>query len=41
METAEPKKHSRKLAFVYILYGVLSLLMLAGVMYMAKYMDQS
>ena len=34
-------RKSGKMVFVYILYGVLSLLMLAGVMYMAKYMDQS
>jgi hypothetical protein len=40
METSESKKN-RRLVFVYILYGVLSLLMIAGVMYMAKYMGQS
>lgn len=40
METSESKKN-RKLVFIYILYGVLSLLMIAGVTYMAKYMGQS
>jgi hypothetical protein len=40
METGETKKN-RKLVLVYILYGVLSALMIAGVMYMSKYMDQS
>jgi hypothetical protein len=40
MQASETRKN-RKLVFVYILYGVLSLLMIAGVMYMAKYMDQS
>jgi hypothetical protein len=40
MQSSETKKN-RKLIFVYILYGVLSLLMIAGVTYMAKYMGQS
>jgi hypothetical protein len=35
----QPKK--RKLTAVYILYVVLSLLMVAGVLAMAKYMDQN
>jgi len=41
MEMTEPKKQNKKLAFVYVLYGVLSLLMIAFVTYMAKYMGQS
>lgn len=41
MEITQPHKQNRKLAFVYVLYGVLSLLMIAGVTYMAKYLDQS
>ncbi len=40
MQTSEPKKN-RKLVFLVILYGVLSLVMIAFVTYMAKYMDQS
>ena len=40
MEPNEIKKR-RNLVLVYILYGFLSLLMIAGVTYMAKYMDQS
>ena len=40
MEPADRTK-KRTLVFVYILYGALSLLMIAGVTYMARYMDQS
>ena len=40
MQTNE-RKSNRKLVFVYLLYAVLSLLMIAFVTYMAKYMGQS
>lgn len=40
MEPKEARK-SRSFVFVCILYAVLSLLMVAGVMAMAKYMGQN
>jgi hypothetical protein len=40
MQTSKPSKN-RKLVFVCVLYAALSLLMVAFVAYMAKYMDQN
>jgi hypothetical protein len=41
METPEANRKKRSLVVVCLVYAIVSLLMVAGVVAMAKYMDQS